>query len=188
MEVENSLFRETERNPFRMAEKGDREFQYLSSYNGAFLIQFGDSFLNPTTVILFHKGQGKQVCVGLLEGKSFNADPLFNDAISVMIDRKIEETISLQINSGNNNFKHSIDHNSSKTEDLLLIFIENNFHAKLILFDGSLEEKLVEKDAYNEKYRNLLRYYAMSYVTNIFPELFSSGGLQSDKDQRKYDN
>ncbi|WP_144596748.1 hypothetical protein [Bacillus cereus] len=170
MELNQPIFTEKEQKLLKKMKKGNQDIQYLSSYDGDFLIQFGNTFVKTRSVVICHIREGSKICVGHIGGKPFKSDSQLNDIISIFIDKRLEEWTSLHIKIGDYHGIHSTK-DDTLVDEVLLTFIEDDLNAQIIIFDGRLEKKLAEMIATKEKSRDMLRFLAMSFVTQNFPKL-----------------
>jgi hypothetical protein len=179
MEIRNQLFTEKEQKLLRKMEKGNQEIQYISSYGGKFLVSFGNSFLQTRSVILLNVWDGNKSCSGHLGEKIFSTNNLENgknnEPFSVFIDRRLDDEIRIHVKEGDKSRTQSTADLQNTIDHVLLTFIEDNKNAQLIIFDGKLNEKIAQLVATKEEFRDKLRFFAMSYVSKYFPNIFNDG-------------
>ncbi|MGP6151631.1 hypothetical protein [Priestia flexa] len=185
MQLQELNFTEDERKLLKKMKKGNQEIQYISSYDGKFLVSFGNSFLKTRAVIIFYVLDGKGTCNGHFGNSTFSSktaeDNKKNEPFSVFIDSRLDDEIFLHIKEGSSNITHSTADPQNNKEEVLLTFIEDNMNAQLIIYDNRLSGKLAQFIASKEESKDKLRFFAMSYVSQHFPNLFNAGEVEDDE-------
>lgn len=182
------MLNEKEQNLLKKMKKGNEDIQYLSSYDGEFLVTFGNNVLRTRTVLTFYLREGFKLCLGHIGEKSFSIDSskekYRNNIFSVFIDRRLEECVNFHIKTAEYQTVQSTNQDN-QSEQVLLTFIEDNLNAQLIIFDGQQNKKLAEMIVSSEESKDKLRFFAMSYVSQHFPGLFKNGGELYDQNYSK---
>ncbi|HDR7911770.1 TPA: hypothetical protein QCY05_000853 [Bacillus wiedmannii] len=171
----NFRFTEKEQKLIKKMGNGNQDIQLIQTRsNEESIVCYGNTRIKTKSLILCHISEANKACTGHIADSRFNFSSNEDGQsalLCVFIDRRLEENVFLHIKNENYNVIHSSDIDSSDTEEVLLAYIEDDLHSQLIIFDGRLDQRLVEISASKEDWRNKLRSLALSYIYQIFPDL-----------------